>query len=367
MGFSNKVADEVLVKCSRHCCICGKFTHKMQLHHIKAFADGGDDTIDNCIPLCPDCHANVKADNPKHSLGRKYTENELKGHRDKCYAKYGAVIEPSINDKSNEIILNWVNNLIEPKKNNLIWGYSTLDKWCPFIRGTITLIAGYSLSGKSIYAQHIARKNLLQKQRIVYFNLKDSDGDILNNILASEAMVDLGKIQNDLLAEKEWQRVYYALNHLNIENLKLISKNSVEQIDEGILSVVQNKDTDIVIIDDFDGLTLAEDKIESFMYRLKTTVNTVGVSVIILSNLPNKVKRIDKRPLLSDFKSDSIYRFCDYIHFVHKNEKDEDYFDADVEIIVAKAKGINNTMIINAKYILNTPEFVEYLPCEENE
>lgn len=25
MGFSTKVADEVLVKCGRRCCICGKF------------------------------------------------------------------------------------------------------------------------------------------------------------------------------------------------------------------------------------------------------------------------------------------------------------------------------------------------------
>ena len=90
MGFPQSVADEVLVKCGRHCCLCGKYAgQKMELHHIRQAADGGEDTVDNCIPLCLDCHAEVASYNPRHPKGRKYTETELKGHRDKIYRKYG--------------------------------------------------------------------------------------------------------------------------------------------------------------------------------------------------------------------------------------------------------------------------------------
>ena len=42
MGFPTSVADEVLVRCGRHCCLCGKFVgQKIELHHIKQVADGG--------------------------------------------------------------------------------------------------------------------------------------------------------------------------------------------------------------------------------------------------------------------------------------------------------------------------------------
>ena len=31
----------------------------MELHHIKQVAYGGEDTFENCIPLCFDCHADM--------------------------------------------------------------------------------------------------------------------------------------------------------------------------------------------------------------------------------------------------------------------------------------------------------------------
>ena len=89
MRFPQSVADEVLVKCGRHCCLCGEFAGvAMELHHIKPQADGGDNTAENCIPLCCNCHAKVRAYDSRHPKGRKITEQELKMHRDKTYALY---------------------------------------------------------------------------------------------------------------------------------------------------------------------------------------------------------------------------------------------------------------------------------------
>lgn len=86
MGFPNNVRDKVLVKCKRHCCLCGKYVGiNMELHHIRQKADGGDDTEDNCIPLCFDCHAKVKSYNPHHPKGLKYSERELKQRRNEVY------------------------------------------------------------------------------------------------------------------------------------------------------------------------------------------------------------------------------------------------------------------------------------------
>lgn len=86
MGFSDKTKLKVLIACRRQCVLCGKFcgTH-IELHHIKQRANGGDDTFDNCIPLCFDCHADVRTYNPNHPKGTKYTETELIERRNIFY------------------------------------------------------------------------------------------------------------------------------------------------------------------------------------------------------------------------------------------------------------------------------------------
>lgn len=54
----------------------------MQTHHIIQEADGGSDALDNCIPLCFDCHGEVVSYNPKHPIGRSFSPDELRRHRD---------------------------------------------------------------------------------------------------------------------------------------------------------------------------------------------------------------------------------------------------------------------------------------------
>jgi len=86
MGFSPDVAEKALVASGRHCCLCRQFKgSKVETHHIVQPSDGGDNSFDNCIPLCFDCHADVKSYNKKHPKGRKFSPSELKSHRDTWY------------------------------------------------------------------------------------------------------------------------------------------------------------------------------------------------------------------------------------------------------------------------------------------
>jgi 5-methylcytosine-specific restriction endonuclease McrA len=78
MGFSKETAERALIASRRSCCICHKFCgSKIELHHISQKADGGDDSFENCIPLCFDCHADVGSYNAQHPKGRKYSKAEL--------------------------------------------------------------------------------------------------------------------------------------------------------------------------------------------------------------------------------------------------------------------------------------------------
>lgn len=82
--FPPSVVTSLLVKCHRRCCICHRPSGtKMVIHHIDP---NGPNTEDNGIPLCLDCHADVRSYDSKHPIGRKFTIAELKKHRDQWFA-----------------------------------------------------------------------------------------------------------------------------------------------------------------------------------------------------------------------------------------------------------------------------------------
>lgn len=88
MGFPAKVKEDALVACGRHCCLCHRFCGlKMEIHHIKPRAEDGPDTLENAIPLCFDCHADMRSYDSKHPKGTKYSEAELRRHRDAWFQK----------------------------------------------------------------------------------------------------------------------------------------------------------------------------------------------------------------------------------------------------------------------------------------
>jgi hypothetical protein len=88
MPFSPEVKRDALVAAQRSCCICHvQCGVEIECHHIVAEAEGGLNDLENCIPLCFNCHAKVQHYNPKHPRGNKFTPEELKQHRDKWVAR----------------------------------------------------------------------------------------------------------------------------------------------------------------------------------------------------------------------------------------------------------------------------------------
>src|SRR4051794_1649538 len=62
MPFSEKVREQVRFKAAFRCCICGEIG--IEVHHIVPQGKGGEDTLHNAAPLCPNCHAWF-GDNPR--------------------------------------------------------------------------------------------------------------------------------------------------------------------------------------------------------------------------------------------------------------------------------------------------------------
>lgn len=86
MPFNEKTKEDAMVACGRRCCICHEYCgNKMEVHHIVPQKDGGEDTFENAIPLCFNCHAEVASYNTNHPKGVKFSKSELTRHRDNWY------------------------------------------------------------------------------------------------------------------------------------------------------------------------------------------------------------------------------------------------------------------------------------------
>lgn len=100
MSFDAKQAEELLARCHRRCCVCHRFCGtKIELDHIHPRARGGSDDIENAIPLCFECHAEVHGYNDEHPRGRKFQSSELKLHKEQwlrfCDTNPGALAQMS--------------------------------------------------------------------------------------------------------------------------------------------------------------------------------------------------------------------------------------------------------------------------------
>lgn len=90
--FSEDVARTTLLWCERHCCLCGRQCGlHIETHHIDP---GGGNEIDNCLPVCYDCHGILSHYDPKQPRGRKYRADELKTRRDQIYEKHTRHLVP---------------------------------------------------------------------------------------------------------------------------------------------------------------------------------------------------------------------------------------------------------------------------------
>lgn len=75
-----------LLWCDRHCCLCEKSCGvNIEFAHIE---NPECTDIDNAIPVCYDCHAQIGMYNAQHPKGTKYKSKELKKRREQIYDKY---------------------------------------------------------------------------------------------------------------------------------------------------------------------------------------------------------------------------------------------------------------------------------------
>lgn len=102
LSFSEEDKIKCLLWCNRHCCLCGKQCgNNIEIAHIIPKANRNIPqnkiiSMDNAIPLCFNCHAEIDRYNVRHPRGNKYREEELKRRRNQIYDEQTQNLVPSI-------------------------------------------------------------------------------------------------------------------------------------------------------------------------------------------------------------------------------------------------------------------------------
>ncbi|MFT4176045.1 MAG: HNH endonuclease signature motif containing protein [Luteolibacter sp.] len=148
MPFLDSIRLEALVACQRTCCLCHERKHtRLVCHHIKQEADGGPNVFENCIPLCPDCHAEVKAFDPRHHPGMtSYSEAELIRRRDDWYAiirRRSADLQRNLNRRQT----NYPRN--EALEGEMSFDYSNHDGFFLIGSGLSEFLTHWSRAGRT--------------------------------------------------------------------------------------------------------------------------------------------------------------------------------------------------------------------------
>jgi len=96
--FSEDDKIKCLLWCNRHCSLCGKpcGTNIEIAHIIPKGKNTSSNDIDNAIPLCYNCHAEIGRYNKNHPRGNKYRDDELKARRNQIYEEQTRHLVPPI-------------------------------------------------------------------------------------------------------------------------------------------------------------------------------------------------------------------------------------------------------------------------------
>lgn len=100
MPFPVEVRERALLAAARHCCVCRRYKGVLlEVHHITPKSKGGEDTFENAIALCFECHAWAGHYFSGHPKGSKYSPEQLRAAREQWYARVeaGQVVTPVTN------------------------------------------------------------------------------------------------------------------------------------------------------------------------------------------------------------------------------------------------------------------------------
>ena len=206
-------------------------------------------------------------------------------------------------------------------------------------KSDLLLLAARPGMGKTSMALNVALSAARESGKTVaIFSLEMSKEQLVTRLIASEGLVENQRLITGNLRESDWQRIAEAASALSCMDIR-IDDNPLLTVADMNAKCRRLENLGLVVIDYLQLMTSAGGKgysgenrqqaVSNISRMLKIMAKELQVPVLCLSQLSRaNEKREDKRPMLSDLReSGAIEQDADIVMFLYR----DDYYNADTE------------------------------------
>jgi replicative DNA helicase len=233
-------------------------------------------------------------------------------------------------------------------------GFKELDVLTAGLQpSSLNVLAARPAMGKTAFALTIGLNAALKEQKTVgIFNLEMSAVQLVTRMLCSEARVDMNRVRNGQLSDRDFQRLADTAGKLSEAQIYIDDNAdmSIMELRSRCRRLMAEHDLGLVIIDYLQLMSSEtgrssenrQHEISTISRGLKLLARELDIPVIVLSQLSRAVEgRPNKRPMLSDLReSGAIEQDADLVMFIYRDE----YYDQQsekqgiAEIIIGKQR-----------------------------
>jgi replicative DNA helicase len=219
-------------------------------------------------------------------------------------------------------------------------GFYDLDELTGgFQKGDLVIVAARPSMGKTALVTGIALHAAISRQTpVALFSLEMSKEQLVQRMLCSEALVDLGRLRKGRLSDDDYVRLAQAAGHLNTAPIWIDDSGSLNVLEMRAKArrlKADQPELGLVVVDYIqlmhsqEGAENRQQEVSAISRGLKALSKELAVPILALSQLSRAPEqRADHRPQLSDLReSGSIEQDADLVMFLYRPE----YYLSDLE------------------------------------
>lgn len=199
-------------------------------------------------------------------------------------------------------------------------------------KGDLVIVAARPSMGKTALVTGIAlHAAISHRTPVAMFSLEMSKQQVVQRMLCSEALVDLGRLLRGRLQDEDFARLAQAAGHLNTAPLWIDDSGSLTVLEMRAKArrlKADQPELGLIIVDYIQLMSAGKDaenrqqEVSAISRGLKALAKELMVPIIALSQLSRAPEqRSDHRPQLSDLReSGSIEQDADLVGFLYRPE-----------------------------------------------
>ena len=208
-------------------------------------------------------------------------------------------------------------------------GFEKLDYLIKGLKkSSLYIIASRPGLGKTTLALNIATFVAYQNIPVEIFSLEISKERLLKNLIASTALVDIGKINTGSLSEEDISKIKESRKVIENKEIYIddTPKISIEEIRKKSRKLKLEKNIGSIVIDDLklkDKTSDTEQGRAEIITNLKILAKELNIPILVVSQLKSKVEQREGSKIYLTDLNKCIVQYADVIMLMNMDEEDE--------------------------------------------